>query len=180
MTTRTKTTAVALTGAVALASGAYALGTQAGDGDAAAAKAAKAKKTQRAPAFGVRVVQRGPFGRDEGLQTLADKLSTTPAKLRAAFEALRQDKQDEFAQKLADELGIDASKVKSAFDELKPPGGPPAPPPGGPPPGPPGAKGGFAFAPPFVVKALADKLGIGEDKVRDALGGLSPDDIRAA
>src|SRR4051794_29846615 len=110
MTTRTKTTAVALTGAVALASGAYALGTQSGGGDATAkaGSSTKSSSSKSTRAVGVRVIRRGPFGRAAGLQSLADKLGTTPAKLQAAFEALRTEKRDEFAQKLADELGIEA------------------------------------------------------------------------
>src|SRR3954451_14342107 len=134
MTMRTKTTAAALTGAVALASGAYALGSQAGGGSATAKsqRTAGTGKPQRpARVFGIR--REGP----PDLSTLADKLGVTTAQLQKAFDELRTDRRDDFAQKLADELGLDAAKVKQAFSDLIPPGAPP--PAGGPPPGrPPG------------------------------------------
>ena len=177
MTTRTKTTAVALTGAITLASGAYALGTQSGGGDAAAKAGNSSTKTKVARAYGVRGIHRGPFGRGEGLDALATKLGVTPAKLQAAFQALAQEKKDEFAQKLADELGIDVSKVKAAFDELKPAGGPP---PGPPPPGARTMGPGPGPRVDFLAQALADKLGLDVAKVKDALGNLSPNDIQAA
>jgi DNA-binding transcriptional regulator YdaS (Cro superfamily) len=125
---RTKTTtALALTGAVALASGAYAIGSQAGDGDAIAAK--NGNSTARGyggPPFG------GPGhgwrgGGPPMLQGLADRLGVKEADLQAALEDIRKDKvgdrRDEFARQLADALGIDVAKVTAAFEKLGPKGG---------------------------------------------------------
>jgi DNA-binding transcriptional MerR regulator len=118
---RTKTTtALALTGAVALASGAYALGSQAGDGDAVAAKNANP------PALGYGGPPPGRPGhgwRGGGppmLEGLADRLGVDESDLQAALEDLRKDHGDDFAQQLADALGIDVAKVTAAFDKLRP------------------------------------------------------------
>lgn len=146
MEKRTRTTAMVLAGSVALASAAYAIGSQSGDGtsDAATARAAKSA---------------GARG-----QTLAERLGVSEAKLRAAFEDIRKEdpppggdprarlekaladglgksqdevadaldalrkeheaehaeRRSEFAKSLADELGIDASKVTAALDKLRP------------------------------------------------------------
>ncbi|HKP89687.1 MAG TPA: Clp protease N-terminal domain-containing protein, partial [Thermoleophilaceae bacterium] len=145
MEKRTKTKAMVLAGSVALASTAYAIGSQSGDGTSGAAT--RAGKTTAA---------RG--------QTLAERLGVSEAKLRAAFEDIRGDdpppggdprarlqkaladslgisedkvadalaelrkqheaehakRRAEFAKSLADELGIDASKVKAALEKLRP------------------------------------------------------------
>jgi transcriptional regulator with XRE-family HTH domain len=122
---RTKqTTVLALTGAVALASGAYALGSQAGDGSADAAKANGARQGYGVRPFG------GPPGRwraaPPSLQGLADRLGVKEADLRAALADIRkslpapQERRDDFAQGLADALGIDVTKVTAALDKLHP------------------------------------------------------------
>jgi hypothetical protein len=72
MTTATKKTAALLGAAVALSSGAYALGSQAGDGGALASGA-------------------GAQGGSPG-DPLAERLGVTPAALRAALTDLRADK----------------------------------------------------------------------------------------
>src|SRR3954447_26656393 len=111
MTTRTKTATAALTGAVVLASGAYALGSQAGGGSATAKSqhpSGTAKSQRPARVFGIR--REGP----PDLSTLAGKLGVTTDQLQKAFEALRTEMRDDFATKLAGELGIDAAKVKQA------------------------------------------------------------------
>src|SRR4051794_840683 len=181
MTMRTKTTAAALTGAVVLASGAYALGSQAGGGSATAKSqrtAGTAKPQRPARVFGIR--REGP----PDLSTLADKLGVTTAQLQKAFDELRTDGRADSAQKPADELGLDAAKVKQAFSDLMPAGGPPPggpPPAGGPPPGrPPGPPPRGADPPEGFAKVLADKLGLDVDKVRSALKSLDPDEVRAA
>jgi hypothetical protein len=155
---RTKiTTALALTGAVALASGAYALGSQAGDGDAVAARGGgSAVVGYGGPPFG----GRGPDGgRPEMLQGLADRLGVKEADLHAALQDIRKDKlgdrRDEFAKQLAAALGIDAAKVIAAFDKLRP------------------ARPHEDFA-----AALAKKLGVSTAKVRNAFDqqrGRRPD-----
>lgn len=123
MTSSKKTVALALTGAVALASGAYALGSQAGDGDASAARSSNSTQPA-APPYG------GPPGRWHGprpdLSGLADRLGVDEADLRAALEDIRADRpdpqklRDDFAKELADALGIDVAKVTAALDKLRP------------------------------------------------------------
>jgi hypothetical protein len=118
MTPRTKKTAAAVTGALALASGAYALGTQTGDGTAlAGGKPTPAKAG--APGPGHR------FGGPRDLSGIAAQLGVTEAKLRAALEDLRPDRdakhdehQDALAKALASELGLDQAKVAAALEKL--------------------------------------------------------------
>ncbi len=122
-----QTTALALVGAIALASGAYALGSQSGDGSAQAAKT----NVPGAPPYG------GPgpgpgrgFGRPPGarpdLSALATKLGVTDAALQNALADLRADRPDpkglrgDLAQEFADALGIPVAKVQAAFDKLGP------------------------------------------------------------
>ncbi|MEA2288781.1 MAG: hypothetical protein QOD55_778, partial [Solirubrobacteraceae bacterium] len=90
MSPSTKKTAVLLGAAVALSSGAYALGSQAGDGGAVAssppaASAASATVTAAGPQRGR---DRGPRG-GHGLDTLAGRLGVSPEALRAALQDLR-------------------------------------------------------------------------------------------
>jgi hypothetical protein len=107
------TTALALAGAVALASGAYALGTQVADGNAVAAKTPNG-----APPFGH---GRAGFHRGGPLfEGLADRLGVSEARLRAAMEDLRIDARDQFATELAGALGIDKAKVTAALDKARP------------------------------------------------------------
>jgi AraC-like DNA-binding protein len=174
MTRGKQTTALALAGAVALASGAYALGTQVDDGNAAAANNGNGKA---APAFaggpgfghGPRGFGGGPrgFGHGPGgpvFDGLADKLGVSEAKLRAALEDIAKTHRTDFAQKLADALKIDRAKVDAAFDKLRPkrPDRPRAP---------------RAFA-----AALAKELGVTTAKVQAALAKhrdnpTSPDEL---
>jgi ClpA/ClpB-like protein len=151
MTSSKQTAALALTGAVALASGAYALGSQSGDGDAVAAKAAQ---TAAAPPFGHGRWHDGPAGLDD----LATRLGVDADKLRAALEDIRgqrsdpgERRRDEFAQELADALGIDVAKVTAAFDKVEPAG----------------QRHEERHA--DLAAALAKKLGLSTSKVQDAL-----------
>jgi len=116
MTPRTKTTAVALSGALVLASGAYALGSQAGDGEALAGGNNPSSSTAR-PA--------GHHGGPRDLSGVAGRLGVTEDKLRAALEDLRPDRgakidrrQDALAKELASELGLDAAKVTAALEKF--------------------------------------------------------------
>ena len=62
-----------------------------------------------------------------GLANLAEELGVTQAQLEAAFEKLRDQKdelRDEFAQELADRLNLDVEKVQDALDALHGPGRP--------------------------------------------------------
>ena len=117
MTPRTKNTAVALSGALVLASGAYALGTQAGDGEALAGGTTSPSVRIAGPNGP------GPCG-PRDLSGIARRLGVTEAKLRAALEDLRPDKgaKDEheaaLAKALASELGLDAAKVTAALEKF--------------------------------------------------------------
>jgi hypothetical protein len=142
MTRRKQTTALALAGAVALASGAYALGTQADDGSAAAGN-------DRAAGYGHGFGPGRP-GLRPGLDSLADRLGVEEADLRDAFEDIATERRDDFAQRLADALNIDRAKVEQALEDLRPERPRMRPP--------------EAFA-----AALAKELGISTAKVRAAL-----------
>ena len=83
MTPRTKKTAAALSGALVLASGAYALGTQTGDGTALAGGTPTGSKAGAPP---------GRPGGPRDLSGIAAQLGVTEAKLRAALEDLRPDR----------------------------------------------------------------------------------------
>jgi hypothetical protein len=117
MTPRTKKTAAALSGALVLASGAYALGSQTGDGTALAGDKTTSPSRQAG----------GPPGRPGGpfdLSGLASRLGVPEAKLRAALEDLRPDRgaakgehQSALAKALAKELGVDEAKVTAALDK---------------------------------------------------------------
>src|SRR3954468_14699455 len=118
MTPRTKKTAAAVGGALVLASGAYALGTQTGDGTAlAGGKPSPLKAGGPGP---------GPrFGGPRDLSGIAGKLGVGEAKRRAALEDLRPDRgagkdehQDALAKALATELGLDQAKVTAALEKL--------------------------------------------------------------
>src|SRR4051812_7194836 len=118
MTRGKRTTALALAGAVALASGAYALGSQAGDGAAAAGETTNATGYGPPPGGGPGTWRGG--GPGPRLAGLADKLAVSEAALRTALTDLGTEKRDDIAQKLADTLGIDVTTVQSALDKLRP------------------------------------------------------------
>jgi hypothetical protein len=126
MTPRTKKTAAALSGALVLASGAYALGSQTGDGSALAAKHAK---TTQPGGYGFgygpgHAGKRGfPGGPRRELAGAAKTLGVSQDKLLAALKKLRDDRKGKadglraaFAQALAKQLGIPESKVETALD----------------------------------------------------------------
>ena len=142
MTRRKQTTALALAGAVALASGAYALGTQADDGSAAAGN-------DRAAGYGHGFGPGRP-GLRPGFDDLADRLGVDEAALRNAFEDIAKERKDDFAQRLADALKIDRAKVEQALEDMRPERPRMRPP--------------EAFA-----AALAKELGVSTAKVRAAL-----------
>ncbi len=143
MTKGKRTTAFALAGAIALASGAYALGAQADDGSAEAAKTAR-DEARFGHGFGV--------GRP-GFDGLADRLGVDEADLRAALEDIGADRKDDAAQRLADALGIDAAKVEQAFENVRPER--PARP--------------RVRRPEALAAALAKELGLSTEKVRAAI-----------
>jgi hypothetical protein len=107
MRTPRRTTAILLTGAVALASGAYAIGTQAGGGSADA-------RDSRAGG--------PPFPPGEPLDDLAGALGVDANELRDALGDFRSrhmsERKDAFAAALADALGKSTAEVEKALDSL--------------------------------------------------------------
>lgn len=150
MTRGKQTTALALAGAVALASGAYALGTQVDGGAAEAAKSSDAGPRGFGPrGFG------GPgrpgIGHRFGLDNLATRLGVEEDKLRSALEDIAKTHRQDFAQRLADALKIDRAKVEQAFENIRP------------------KRPDRPRAPRALAAALAKELGIPVAKVRAAL-----------
>jgi Clp amino terminal domain, pathogenicity island component len=151
MTTRKKQAAIALTGAVALASGAYALGSQAGGGTAGAAGT---PDNPRPPAL----VRAGGPHVEFGLDRLADRLGVDESDLRDALEDVRPERpdpgdiRDGFAKTLADELGIEQSRVEAALERVREK-----------------AEDTFEQHRDDFAKRLADRLNLDQDKVEDAL-----------
>src|SRR4051812_13222021 len=126
MTTRTKQLAILLTAAVVLSSGAYALGSQSGDGGAlasssgAAATSADRSATSVADRRGGRGLRRGGDG---GLDALATKLGVTPTALHTALDAIRTSKtpaqrRAELTQALATALGKPLDQVTAAVNSV--------------------------------------------------------------
>ena len=159
MTNRKTKTAIALTGAVALASGAYALGSQAGDGSATAAGSSK---DDERPAL-VHSFRGGPPGVAFGLDNLADKLGVDESDLREALEDVRPDEPrppkapGDFAKILADELGIEQSKVEAALERVRE-----------------RAEQEMEQRRDEFAERLADRLNLDPDKVKDALDDGPP------
>src|SRR4051794_24648016 len=121
---RKTTTAVALTGAVAAISGAYALGTQVRDGSAEARDAASASTTTAGPAAAPTAA-----GRPDPGQELAQRLGVSQDALRKALDALRAKgtapgaggpARDHAAtdQALADALGVTPARLRAALQKL--------------------------------------------------------------
>ena len=138
MSTRTKQTVIALTGAVAVAFGAYALGTQNGGGSAGASGGgattgqAASSGAQQAH-FGVGHGGPGRFGRafrggpDRGLADLASRLGVSTAALRSALADVRnqvdpgnQDPRQRLAGELASALGLPTARVQAALRQVIP------------------------------------------------------------
>ena len=167
MTTQRRTHVIVVGGALAIASAAYGLGTQAGGGTAVADNNPDGERGALA---------RGPCGFDG----LAGKLGVDEAKLEAAMRDFREEHADGmragFAQDLGDALGISEERVRAALDKLgerrndrfgddrhfrfDERGGPADLPP-------PPAGLRFHFGPP--LRGLASELGITRRELRDAL-----------
>jgi AraC-like DNA-binding protein len=145
MTRRKQTTAFALAGAVALASGAYALGTQAGDG------AATANGRSAAPGHGFGPGRPGAPGFRPGFENLADRLGVDEAELRRALEDIASERKADFAQRLADALNVDRAKVEQALEDARP------------------DRPHRPRPPEALAAALAKELGLSTAKVRAAL-----------
>jgi hypothetical protein len=154
MTNRKTKTAIALTGAIALASGAYALGSQAGDGTAGAAGD---DDDRDRPAL-VHSFRGGPIGHAFGLDNLADRLGVEESALRDALRDVRPDLPDppkapgDFAELLADELGIEQSRVEDALERVRE-----------------RTEEQFEQRRDDFAERLADRLNLDPDEVKDAL-----------
>jgi hypothetical protein len=124
MRTPKATTAAVLAGAVALASAAYGIGTQTDDGTASARDGTASARdgsgqTDRFERFG------GPPGIAFGFGgDLADELGVDADELRSALEDFHEQKagdaRDAFAGALAEELGKPVDEVQAALDEVRP------------------------------------------------------------
>ena len=93
---------------------------------------------------------RGPGAKDD----LAEALGVSEARLRAAFEAVHDERgpgKEAIAADLAKELGVEEAKVRAALEKLRE------------------DKGDRHDA---LAAALAKRLNLSEAKVRDALGDL--------
>jgi hypothetical protein len=149
-------TAAVLTGAVVLASGAYALGSQT-DGNAAAAG-------DRA---GYAHFRGGPDrprpGIAFGLDNLADRLGVEEDALRDALEDVRgsvpgpPEIRGDFAQDLADELNTTKAKVEAALERIRDK-----------------HEAEMTERRDALAEALAKKLNLDVDKVKDALEAPKP------
>jgi Clp amino terminal domain, pathogenicity island component len=112
MPNQRRTQVIVVGGALAIASVAYGLGSQAGDGTAVA----DSQDGER----GVRIAfeRGGPCG----FSGLADELGVDDSKLEQALRDFRSNQDDDmrdgFAADLADALGISEDKVSSALDKL--------------------------------------------------------------
>ena len=131
MKTRTKQLAILLLAGVVLSSGAYALGSQSGNGGAlasganasAATGSSAANVADRSGPRTVRGLRRGAG--DFGLDSLAQKLGVSTTALREALQAIRQSKtpeqrRAEAIQALATALGKPVDQVTSAVNSVLP------------------------------------------------------------
>ena len=127
MTSKAKHTALVLSGAVALSFGAYALGSQSGDGNASATQA-----STRTIANGTGAPGRPAFGHHRGgpggpaFDDLAAKLGVSTSALQKAFEEARQnlprpaERRDDHLKELADALGVTEAKLRDAIGTVMP------------------------------------------------------------
>jgi hypothetical protein len=118
MRTPKATTAAVLAGAVALASAAYGIGTQTDDGTASAAR------DESRPGDRFERFHPGGPGIGFGFGGLADELGVDAEELRNALEDFHEQKagdaRDAFAGALAEELGKPVDEVQAALDEVRP------------------------------------------------------------
>lgn len=162
---RKTTTAVALTGAVAAISGAYALGTQVRDGSAEARDAASTSTSTTTS--GSTTAARTTAGRPDPGQELAQRLGVSQDALRKALDALRAKGagpgaggpgRDHAAddQALADALGVTPARLRAALQKL------------------------HDAHEQEELSALAKALGVDVAKLHSALDALRPQGARGA
>jgi hypothetical protein len=153
MRKRIRMMAIALTGAVALASGAYALGSQSGGGSANAAD-----ESDR-PSFEIRGPLRGaPFGLDR----IADRLGVDESELRDALADIGPrpplpPKPTDFAEELARELDVDVDEVEAALERIRD-----------------RTEREIEQEHDEFLQRLADRLGVEVDELEDAFGDFPP------
>lgn len=156
-----------LGGGVALASAAFAVGSQAGGGSAVAGTSTSASSTTSAAQIAP-IHNGGRGGPRHDLSDFAKRLGVEESRLEAALEDLRPDresKEDHRAEHVADLariLKLDEAKVKAAIEKVGPERGPRG---AGGPPGPPAG----------LVADLAKDLELSEAKVRAALEKVRPE-----
>jgi hypothetical protein len=161
---------LALLGAVVLASGAFALGTQLGDGSAVAAEKDPSSSSSATPKRTKPGPPGGPGFRHGGLASLAGELGVEEDALEKALDELRDELPDvepvDLAQALADGLNVDRDRAREALRDARP-----------------DLPDSFDEARDAVAAELARVLGVGEERARDALkqvDGRGPRDIHDA
>jgi transcriptional regulator with XRE-family HTH domain len=134
MSTRTKKVATLMTAAIVLSSGAYALGSQAGDGGGLADAASSGSNASSTAANGSGVAfagrrgdHRGPGGAGFrfGFDNLAQRLGVSTTALQNALKAIRDSKtpeqrRTELTQALATALGKPVDQVTAAVNSVLP------------------------------------------------------------
>lgn len=148
----------ALAAALALASGAYAIGTQTGGGSATAQSSDRSAEQERDRVECLPGPDLDEKAKELGVST--DELERALAEVRGQLRS-DGDPREEHAEKLAKALGVDAGKVNDALERVRPRVDRAEQPP---PPGP-GLRMRVVGPP---VAELAKALNLGEDKVRDA------------
>jgi hypothetical protein len=164
MRSQRRTSIIVVGGTLAIASVAYGLGTQAGDGTAVAENSKSGERGAR-----LMIDRAGPCGPSG----LADELGVDESKLEQALRDFRGKRKDDmrvdFAKELAAALGVSTDKVTAALDKLhqgreqrfeqrKPPGDMPPPP------------GSMSFHFGVPSGQLASELGVSRSELRRALG----------
>jgi Clp amino terminal domain, pathogenicity island component len=144
MRTPKTATAAILAGGVALASAAYGIGTQTGDGNASARDGAGEDGGPRFGAFSV------------GFGDLADELGVDAEELREALADFHEqeagERRDSFARALAEALGKPVDEVRAALDEVRP-----------------GADRRAPCGPHVSLRGLASELDVTRSELRRAL-----------
>jgi len=149
-------TVVVLAGGVALASAAYGIGTQTGDGNAEAARDGGARNGE--PRFDVD----DRFDVADRFGGLADELGVDADELREAmedyFEQEFGERRDAFATALAEALDKPVGEVRAALDEVRP-----------------GDRGRPGCGPHVSLRRLAAELGVTRAELRTALREVRAD-----
>lgn len=128
MTTQTKKVTAVLAGSVVLASAAYTIGSQTGDGGAIANDSAGSARGASASAGSTALIHDGRRGdrHGAGLSTLAERLGVSAAALRDALSEIRREapspeqRRTRLASALAAALNLPADRVTAALDKALP------------------------------------------------------------